>query len=100
MYRHIVAALAVTVVLSALPVSAASDEQRSRWSLNDILNESSRIVTETITHGFAAIQDRIEMDTTTTPSAEGEETTHLRLKLFPNGKSKPDDAIGMEGTFP
>ena len=99
MYRHIVAALTVLTALSAAPASAASDEPRSGWSLNDILNQGNRLLTETITHGLAIIQDRIEMDATTIPDSDGEESTHLRLKVFPNGKSQPEDAVGLEGTF-
>ena len=100
MYRLIVAVLAVitVTVLSAFPTFAGSDEQRAAWSLNDILNHSSRIFTETITHGLASIQDRIEMNATTTPGENGEDSTHLVLKLFPNGKGQPDDAIGLQGT--
>ncbi|WP_447986370.1 hypothetical protein [Nitrospira sp. Nam74] len=102
MYRLILASLTVMAALSVLPASAASGEQPSTpstWSLNDILNHGSRILTETITQGLAVIQDRIEMDATTTPSSDGEESTHLLLKLFPNGKSQPDDAMSLEGTF-
>jgi hypothetical protein len=99
MNRFIVAVLAFITVVGAVPVSAASGEQRSAWSLGDILNQGSRLLTETITQGLAMIQDRIEMDATTTPGSDGEESTHLRLKLFPNGKSQPDDAMSVEGTF-
>lgn len=89
----------VMTALSALPASASSGEQRPAWSLDDILNQGSRILTETITQGLAIIQDRIEMNATTTPGSDGEESTHLLLKLFPNGKSQPDDAMSVEGTF-
>jgi hypothetical protein len=99
MNRFIVAVLAFITVVGAVPVSAASGEQRSAWSLGDILNQGSRLLTETITQGLAMIQDRIEMDATTTPGSDGEESTHLRLKLFPNRKSQPDDAMSVEGTF-
>ena len=99
MYRLILASLTVISALSVLPASAASDEERSAWSLNDILNHGSRLLTETITQGLAIIQDRIEMDATTMPSPGGEESTHLLLKLFPNGKSQPDDSMSLEGIF-
>jgi hypothetical protein len=98
MNRFIVVVLALTVV-NVVPAFAASGEQRSAWSLDDILNQGSRILTETITHGLNIIQDRIQMEATTTPGSDGEESTHLRLKLFPNGKSQPDDAMSVEGTF-
>lgn len=97
MYRLILALLTLTIALSTPPASAASDEQR--WSLDDILNHGGRLLTETITQGLAIIQDRIEMNATTTPGPHGEESTHLLLKVFPNGKSQPDDAMGLEGTF-
>jgi hypothetical protein len=99
MYRLIVALLTVSTALSALPAFAASGEQRSAWSLDDILNQGSQVLTETITRGLAIIQDRVEMNATTTPGSDGEESTHLRLKLFPNGKSQPDDAMSVEGTI-
>lgn len=99
MYRLILASLTVMSACSTLPVSVTSDQPRSTWSLNDLLNDSSRILTQTIRGSLGAIQDRIELDTATTPGTDGEETTHLHLKLFPSGKSQPDDAIGLEGTF-
>src|SRR5687767_10649262 len=99
MYRLILVLLAASTALSVLPASAASGEERSAWSLNDILNHGSRLLTETITQGLAIIQDRIEMDATTMPGQNGEDSTHLLLKLFPNGKSQPDDAMSLEGTF-
>ena len=99
MYRLIVSLLTVSTVLSALPASAASGEQRSAWSLDDILNHGSQLLTETLTRGLAIIQHRVEMNATTTPGSDGEESTHLRLKLFPNGKSQPDDAMSVEGTI-
>jgi hypothetical protein len=71
MNRFIVAVLAFITVVGAVPVSAASGEQRSAWSLGDILNQGSRLLTETITQGLAMIQDRIEMDATTTPGSDG-----------------------------
>jgi hypothetical protein len=99
MYRLLLSLFTVLTAVSSIPASAASSEPRSAWSFNDMLNQSSQILTETITRGLAIIQDRIEMETTTIPSTDGEEATNLRLKLFPNGKSQPDDAIGLEGTF-
>jgi hypothetical protein len=99
MYRLILAVLTLMAALSVLPAFAASSEQRPAWSLDDILNQGSRILTETITQGLAIIQDRIEMDASMTPGSNGEESTHLLLKLFPNGKSQPDDAMSLEGTF-
>ena len=99
MYRLILAVLTLTTALCAIPALAASGEERSGWSLDDILNQGGRLLTETITQGLAIIQDRIEMNATTTPGPDGEESTHLLLKVFPNGKSQPDDAMGLEGTF-
>jgi hypothetical protein len=99
MYRLILASLTAMTALSVVPAFAASDEQRSGWSLNDILNQGNRVLTDTIAQGLAIIQDRIEINATTTPESDGEESTHLRLKLFPNGKSQPDDAMSVEGTF-
>lgn len=89
----------VLTLVFASSAYAASEDQRSTWSLTDMLNQGGRILTETITQGLAVIQDRLEVNATTTPSADGEESTHLHLKLFPSGKSQPDDAIGLEGTF-
>lgn len=99
MYRLILVWFTVMTTVSAIPADAASAEQRSLWSFNDILDEGNRLLMETITQGLAIIQDRIEMDAITTPSPDGEESTHLRLKLFPNGKSRPDDAMSVEGIF-
>lgn len=99
MYRLMLALLTVSTALYALPVSAASNEQRSAWSLDDILNQGSRLLTETITQGLAIIQDRVEMNATTTPGQDGEQSTHLLLKVFPNGKGQPDDAMSVEGTI-
>jgi len=88
------------MALGIFPAYAASEEPRSAWSLNEILNQGSRILTDTITHGLAIVQNHVDFDSSTTArSADGEESTHLRLKLFPNGKNQPDDAIGAEGTF-
>jgi hypothetical protein len=99
MYRRILAVFAFMAVLTALPVFAESDGPGSAWSLNDILSQGSRILTDTITQGLAIIQDRIELDSTTMPGPQGEESTHLRLKLFPKGKAEPDAAMSLEGTF-
>ncbi|SRR6476469_7397963 len=89
-----------TMALIVLPAYAASDEPRSAWSLNEILNQGSRLLTDSITHGLAIVQNHVEFDSSTTGGpSNGEESTHLRLKLFPNGKSQPDDALSAEGTF-
>ena len=99
MYRFILPAVTFIALLNAVPVSAASNEERSAWSLDDILHEGSRLLTETITQGVAIIQDHLEVNATTTPSQGGEESTHLLLKVFPNGKGQPDDAMSLEGTI-
>jgi hypothetical protein len=89
-----------TMALIVLPAYAASDEPRSAWSLNEILSQGSRLLTDSITHGLAIVQNHVEFDSSTTGGpSNGEESTHLRLKLFPNGKSQPDDALSAEGTF-
>ena len=89
-----------TMALIVLPAYAASDEPRSEWSLNEILNQGSRLLTDSITYGLAIVQNHVEFDSSTTGGpSNGEESTHLRLKLFPNGKSQPDDALSAEGTF-
>ena len=90
----------VMIALTVVPAYAASDEPHSAWSLNEILDQGSRLLTDTITHGLAIVQNHLEFDSSTTGSSSaGEQSTHLRLKLFPNGKSQPEDALGAEGTF-
>ena len=87
------------IVLSTAPAWAAPHEEKS-WSLNDILNLGSRVLTDAIEKGVAEIQDHIEFDVKTGEGSEdGETSSQLRLKLFPRGKSHSSEEITAETTL-
>jgi preprotein translocase subunit YajC len=90
--------LALGIIFVFLPAQAQAHEEKS-WSLNDVLNLGSRVLTDAIEKGVAEIQDHIEIDVNTNDSQEGENSTQLRLKLFPKGKSHSDEEISAETTL-
>jgi hypothetical protein len=83
----------------ALPVPVFADEQQS-WSLGEILEFGGRALTEAVQRGVEEIQDHIEINANILPrSQEGESSTQLRLRLFPNGKNHPEEQIGADTLF-
>jgi preprotein translocase subunit YajC len=92
-------ALAIAMLFVFFPAPAQAHEEKS-WSLNDVLNLGSRVLTDAIEKGVAEIQDHVEIDVNTGGGAhEGETSTQLRLKLFPKGKSHSDEEISAETTL-
>jgi hypothetical protein len=91
--------LASAIVFGSLPTQARAADDTS-LDLSDILTETSRALTRAIEHGFAAIQDHVEITADSKAgSSRDERSTQLRLRLFPKGKAQSDEQVGADTTF-